>query len=155
MSSSNSDDSSGDNQQGAESGPASLYDRIGGREGILRLITPFYTKVRRHPVLGPIFSARISDWPAHLEKIAGFWSGMTGGPLLYGGGMGRHFSLGIGDEHFEEWLGLWDQNARELLAPAEAGEMSRLAHAVGDDLRRMISRYKPQFGRAFDVQTDE
>ena len=138
-----------------EPGATSLYERIGGHEGIHRLIGPFYAKVRQHPVLGPIFAARINDWPAHLEKIAGFWSGMTGGPLLYGGGMGRHFSLGIGDEHFAAWLGLWDENARGLLGPVEADEMSRLAHAIGDDLNRMISRYRPQFGRDFNVQTDE
>ena len=134
---------------------ASLYERIGGHSGILKLITPFYAKVRQHAVLGPIFNERIPDWPRHLEKIAKFWSGMTGGPLLYPGGMGKHFSLGIGDEHFGMWLGLWDENAKAMLPETEAAEMSQLAHAVGDDLQRMIARFKPQFGREFDVQTDE
>ena len=134
---------------------ASLYDRLGGHEGILRLITPFYTKVRQHPVLGPIFNERISDWPSHLAKIAGFWAGMTGGPSRYPGGMGRHFSLGIGDEHFAAWLGLWDENAKALLPEAEAEGMSRIAHNIGDDLQRMIARYRPQFGHEFNAQTDE
>ncbi len=139
----------------SENTPATLYDRIGGHEGILKLITSFYAKVRQHSVLGPIFNERIADWPQHLEKIAGFWSGMTGGPMLYAGGMGRHFSLGIGDAHFTEWLGLWDENARTLLPESEAAEVSELAHSVGSDLQRMIARFKPQFGREFDVQTDE
>ncbi len=50
----------------------SLYDRLGQHAGILKLIKPFYADVRQHTVLGPIFEAHIQDWPAHLDKIAGF-----------------------------------------------------------------------------------
>ena len=51
-----------------------LYERLGGHAGIRKLIEPFYIDVRQHAVLGPIFNAHIQDWPAHLDKIAGFWS---------------------------------------------------------------------------------
>ena len=51
---------------------ASLYERLGGHAGILKLIHPFYIDVRQHAVLGPIFNAHIQDWPAHLDKIASF-----------------------------------------------------------------------------------
>ncbi len=143
---------SGKNESSARG--ARLYERIGGHDGILRLVTPFYEEVRRHPVLGPIFNERISDWGLHLAKIAEFWAGMTGGPSTYRGGMGRHFSLPVGAEHFETWLGIWAGNAKALLPPDEAAEMIQLAHQVGDDLQRMMARYQPQFGRGFDVESD-
>jgi hemoglobin len=134
---------------------ASLYDRLGGHEGIRRLIGPFYAKVRQDPMLGPIFNERIADWTTHLAKITEFWARITGGPSAYAGGMGRHFSLPVGGEHFGAWLGLWEENARSLLPAEEAAELIQLAHHVGDDLQRMMARYQPQFGRAFDVQNDE
>ena len=75
---------------------ASLYERLGGRAGIRKLIEPFYIDVRQHAVLGPIFNAHIQDWPAHLDKIAGFWSLQSGGPSEYRGGFGAaHLSLGL------------------------------------------------------------
>jgi len=57
----------------------SLYERIGGHEGILKLIKPFYADVRQHELLGPIFNAQVKDWSAHLEKIADFWALQAGG----------------------------------------------------------------------------
>ena len=33
---------------------STLHERLGGHEGILKLIQPFYADVRQHAVLGPI-----------------------------------------------------------------------------------------------------
>jgi hypothetical protein len=52
----------------------SLYERMGGQEGILAFIKPFYADVRQHAELGPVFNQQITDWPAHLDRIAGFWA---------------------------------------------------------------------------------
>ncbi len=107
---------------------ASLYERLGGHAGILKLIKPFYADVRQHAVIGPIFNSHIQDWPAHLEKIADFWALQTGGPSPYRGGFaGAHMSLGLQAEHFQHWLGLWELNNARSLAPREAGEMNALA----------------------------
>lgn len=116
-----------------------LYDRLGGHEGILRLIRPFYADVRQHAVLGPIFNAQIHDWPAHLAKITEFWARQAGGPSRYGGGFGAaHLSLGIRPEHFSHWLGLWEFNSRRELAAPEAEAMIRLAHTFADRLRTLL-----------------
>jgi hemoglobin len=110
---------------------ASLYERLGGHAGILKLIHPFYIDVRQHAVLGPIFNARIHDWPAHLDKITEFWAVQTGGQSRYRGGFGAaHLQLGLKPEHFQHWLGLWEFNNRRHLAPREAGEMIDLAHEL-------------------------
>ncbi|MBM3844823.1 MAG: group III truncated hemoglobin [Verrucomicrobia bacterium] len=118
----------------------SLYDRLGGHEGILALIQPFYADLRQHAILGPIFNARIQDWPAHLAKITEFWARQTGGPSRYGGGFGAaHLRLGIGPEHFDHWLSLWAFNCRRQLPPREADEMRVLAELFGERLRSLVT----------------
>ena len=49
-----------------------LYRRIGGSEGISRLLRHFYAEVRQDPLIGPIFNAQIKDWKDHLEIIGNF-----------------------------------------------------------------------------------
>jgi hypothetical protein len=63
-----------------------------------------------------------------------------GGPSTWSGGMGRHFFLNLGPDHFEVWLAVWEQNALELLPYREATEVSTLARRIGDDLMAMIRR---------------
>ncbi len=115
-----------------------MFDRLGGREQLLQLLKYFYADVRQHQEIGPIFTAHITDWPAHLEKIADFWSGVTGGPANYRGGMAmRHMPLGLEERHFQAWLGLWTRQCRARLAPAEAGELIAIAETIGQRLRAM------------------
>ena len=116
----------------------SLYERIGGHEGLAALLHHFYADVRQHAVIGPIFNARIQDWPVHLAIIENFWARQTGGPSNYGGGMGKHLSLALEPEHFNHWLGLWEFNCRKHLPPAEASEMIALAHQIAGHLQRMV-----------------
>jgi len=119
----------------------SLYDRLGGHAGILKLIKPFYADVRQHNVIGPIFNAHITDWPAHLEKIADFWALQAGGESKYRGGFaGAHMSLGLQTEHFQHWLGLWELNNARSLAPKEAEEMNALAHRLASRLFMVTQR---------------
>jgi hemoglobin len=117
----------------------SLYDRIGGQEGIARLLRHFYADVRQHQVIGPIFNERIKDWPAHLFKIGEFWARVTGGPSNYAGQMpAKHLSLDLDPRHFVAWLELWDANCLGYLEPREAQEMSALAHGIGQRLRSIV-----------------
>jgi len=119
----------------------SLYDRLGCHDGILKLIKPFYADVRQHNVLGPIFNSHITDWPAHLEKIADFWALQAGGESRYRGGFASaHMSLGLQAEHFQHWLGLWELNNARSLAPREAEEMNALAHRLASRLFMVTQR---------------
>jgi hemoglobin len=112
-----------------------LYERLGGHEGIRKLIKPFYANVRQHTVLGPIFNSHVKDWPAHLEKIADFWALQAGGESKYRGGFaGAHMALGLQPEHFQSWLGLWEFNNARSLAPREAGEVNELAQRLATRL---------------------
>lgn len=117
-----------------------LYERLGGHQGILRLITPFYADVRQHAVLGPIFNARVQDWPAHLAHITEFWARQTGGPSNYPGGFAAaHLPLGLQASDIEHWLTLWNWNCRRQLPASEADEMIALALRIGTQLRRILA----------------
>ncbi|HEX2861363.1 MAG TPA: group III truncated hemoglobin, partial [Lacunisphaera sp.] len=119
--------------------PASLFVRLGGRPQLMQLLKYFYADVRQHAEIGPIFAAHITDWPAHLEKIADFWSGATGGPAGYRGDMPmKHLALGLEERHFEAWLGLWSRHCRARLAPTEAAELIRIAETIGQRLRQIV-----------------
>lgn len=121
-----------------------LYDRIGGREGLLQLLRHFYADVRQHEEIAPIFAAKIEDWPAHLEKIADFWSGLTGGPAAYRGGMPwKHVPLKLEEKHFEAWLGLWGRTCHAHLSEPEAGELIAVAEKIGQRLRMIIANQSP------------
>lgn len=116
----------------------SLYRRIGGHDGLAKLLRHFYADVRQHKIIGPIFNERIHDWNSHLATIGNFWALQTGGPSTYRGGMGKHISLPIEPEHFNHWLALWEFNCRRHLPAAEAEEMISLAHQIAGNLRRMV-----------------
>jgi len=122
----------------------SLYERLGGHDGTLKLIKTFYVDVRQHAVLGPIFNSRIHDWPAHLDKIADFWALQAGGPTRYRGGFaGAHMSLGLEAEHFQHWLGLWELNNGRHLALREAEELNAIAHEMGRRLFTVTRNRRP------------
>jgi hemoglobin len=118
----------------------SLFERMGGRPALQMLLRHFYADVRQQREIGPIFNAQIHDWPSHLEKIADFWSGASGGPAVYSGPMPqKHFPLGLSETHFLAWLDLWRRHCRIHLPPREAEEMIRLAESLGERLQALIA----------------
>ncbi len=99
-----------------------LYARLGGRDTLRRLLRHFYADVRQHQLIGPIFTRHISDWPTHLEKIANFWSTVTGGPVVYAGPVYPvHRAMPLEPTHYAAWLELWTRHCR-IHAPADAAE---------------------------------
>lgn len=116
--------------------PSPLFERIGGRAGVVQLLRHFYADVRQHQLLAPIFNEHIHNWPAHIEHIADFWSTVTSGPPKYAGPMAlKHVPLGIREEHFQAWLGLWEHNCRAWIPADCATELIELAHLIASRLR--------------------
>ncbi len=119
-----------------------LYDRIGGRAGLALLLRRFYADVRQHHLIGPIFNRTIHDWPAHLEKIADFWSNVTGGPVRYSGPMPlKHVPLGLAPEHFGAWLDLWRRHCRTHLPADAATDLIAAAESIGERIRFVIDAH--------------
>jgi hemoglobin len=80
----------------------------------------FYAKGIADPLLGPIFSA-IPDLPAHLEIIKNFWSrSLLGTERYQGHPYPVHTSLRIEPKHFQRWLELFVESAREKLPKPQA-----------------------------------
>ena len=105
-------------------------------EGMIELlIRGFYARVRNDPLLAPIFESRISDWEPHLENMFAFWSSltlMTG--RYHGQPMAKHLPLPVDAIHFDRWLALFDETARELCPAAAAERFIERAHRVAESL---------------------
>src|SRR5215471_17047518 len=98
---------------------AHIDARTGITEAMIeQLVRAFYDKVRADAVLGPIFEARIRDWEPHLQQMFAFWSSvalMTG--RYHGTPMVKHMRLPVDAAHFDRWLGLFEETARETCPP--------------------------------------
>lgn len=113
-----------------------LYERLGGDDTLIPLLQHFYSDVRQHEIIGPIFLRQIEDWSAHLEKILGFWTTVTGGPISYSGPMMMaHLKLHLKPEHFEIWLDLWRRQCRIRLSSEHADEVIHIAETMADRLQ--------------------
>jgi hemoglobin len=119
---------------------AALMAETGLDEKILRrLVHGFYTKVRADAVLGPIFAARIADWGPHLDRMVAFWSSvalMTG--TYHGRPVPAHISLPVTWVHFERWLALFRETARETCPPAGAAHVIERAERIAQSLHFAI-----------------
>ncbi|RYM10741.1 group III truncated hemoglobin [Sphingobium cupriresistens] len=113
-------------------------DRQIDEEGLNRLVTQFYARVREDAELGPIFNNAIADWPEHLEKLAAFWSSVM---LTSGRYKGqpvpahlKHKSR-ITPALFERWLMLWAETTSEMMSPEAAAALQAKAKRIAESLQ--------------------
>ena len=99
------------------------------------LIRAFYVRVRQDPLLAPIFESRISDWEPHLDAMFAFWSSLTLHTGRYHGQpMAKHMPLLVDARHFDRWLALFEETARDLCPPAAAEQFIERARRVAESL---------------------
>jgi hemoglobin len=101
-------------------------------EMIGELVTRFYGRVREDEFLGPVF-AIVQDWDEHLGKLKNFWSSvvmMTG--RYHGQPMRAHLPLTLTGAHFDRWLDLFEQTAREVCPPAATAPFIDKARRIAD-----------------------
>jgi len=104
------------------------------------LVRNFYTRVRADDLLAPVFNARISDWEPHLQRMSAFWSSvalLTG--RYHGQPMQKHLPLPVDAGHFDRWLALFEETARELCPPKAAEHFIERAHRVAESLELGIA----------------
>jgi len=120
---------------------AKLAENSGIDEAMVdRLVRAFYAKARVDPDLGPVFNARIQDWEPHLRTISDFWTSvalMSG--AYHGQPMSKHIGLEIDASHFDRWLALWEETARELCPASAAERFIALSRRVGESLELGIA----------------
>lgn len=110
---------------------------------IRNLVYQFYSKVRADAVLGPVFAARIENWEQHLERMCAFWSSvvmMSG--RYHGRPMQKHAPLPVDAEHFDRWLQLFNQSAKEVCTPGAAEKFIERAHLIAKSLEAGIAVHR-------------
>lgn len=119
---------------------AALMAETGLNEEMLRdLVHRFYAKVRADPVLGPVFVARIHDWGPHLDRMVAFWSSvalMTG--RYHGAPMPAHATLPVTWAHFDRWLALFRETARDVCPPEGAAHVVERAERIARSLHMAV-----------------
>lgn len=97
--------------------------RLGIDEAFISdLVDTFYTRVRAHPLLGPVFEGEIGDhWAPHLATMKDFWSSVAMNTGRYSGKpFPAHMKLtGISPAHFNIWLALFRLTLEDLTSNAE------------------------------------
>ncbi len=115
---------------------ADIVERTGIDDAMIdRLVRSFYGKVRADALLAPVFNARIADWEPHLRRMCEFWSSvalMTG--IYHGRPMEKHLPLPVDSRHFDRWLQLFEQTAREVCPPAAAAHFIERARRIAESL---------------------
>lgn len=126
---------------------AAVTDQIAARTGIddaliEKLVRRFYDKVRDDPLLGPVFQERIADWEPHLQRMFAFWSSVALLTGHYSGQpMQKHLPLPIDATHFDRWLELFRQTARETCSPEGAAHFIERAERIAESLELGIASY--------------
>lgn len=115
-------------------------DRIRAQTGIDeamidRLVETFYGKVRDDVMIGPIFADRVENWGPHLAQMKLFWSSVALSTGVYEGRpMPKHLPLPIDATHFDRWLALFEETAREICPPVAADHFMERARRIAESL---------------------
>lgn len=90
------------------------------------LVDTFYARIRKDPVLGPIFENAIDDnWDHHLTQMKDFWASVALNAGRYSGNpVPKHRKLNedtptVQPSHFNIWLALFRETL-EATAPSPA-----------------------------------
>lgn len=99
------------------------------------LVEGFYDRVRADALIGPVFNTRIDDWGPHLAQMKRFWSSvmlLTG--VYEGRPMPKHLPLPIDARHFDRWLELFRETARDLCPAVAANHFIARAERIAESL---------------------
>ena len=106
-------------------------------ERLKSLVDLFYARVRRDPLIGPVFDRAIDDWPGHLDKLQAFWSSVM---LTSGRYKGRPLPAhirhadAISPASFERWLSLWRETTEEVMSGPAAAALQDKAARIAESL---------------------
>jgi len=107
---------------------------------IEQLVRAFYARIREDALLGPVFSARISDWEPHLRQMFAFWSAVVLKSGRYRGQpMAKHLPLPVDAQHFDHWLTLFEATAHELYPPDIAAQFITPARRIASSLEMGVA----------------
>ena len=100
--------------------PISSYDRVGGDEGLMKLVDTFYNYMESLDDATRIRDLHPQDLRSSREKLFMFLSGWLGGPERYIAAFGhprlraRHLPFTIGTEERDQWMTCMNKALNEL-----------------------------------------
>jgi hemoglobin len=104
-------------------------------QALARLVRQFYAKAQHDPVLGPVFEPGVSDWEAHLERVAAFrGTAAVGTPGYHGDPMAAHATHALTAAMFDRWRRIWSETADEVFTANIAGELKGRASVIAGTL---------------------
>jgi hemoglobin len=108
-----------------------LYDRIGGADGIVRLVSKFYNLVLADPELAPFFQHTPVDRLLNMQQE--FFSAALDGPIRYTGRslVEVHHGRGIDMNHFGRFV-------RHLLTTLQ--EFQLTSHEIDEIIARISTQ---------------
>jgi hemoglobin len=107
------------------------FERLGGAEGIRRLVDRFYDIMDRAPEAATIRALHAASLKSSREKLYLYLTGWTGGPPIYVEKHGdprlrmRHLPFPIGSRERDEWLWCMERSLDEHDMPADLREHLR------------------------------
>ena len=110
--------------------------------GLARLVEAFYARVRADSLLRDVFEDAVEDWPAHLERLAAFWSSVMLSSGRYKGtpvaAHLRHVDR-ITPAMFARWLDLWAEVTSVQMPSAAAAALQEKAARIARSLQLALS----------------
>lgn len=120
------------------------------------LVDTFYSRIRDDDLLGPIFAARVTDWPTHLSRMKAFWGAVLHNSGAYSGNpMRKHLAIpGLGRDHFDRWLGLFQATLADLASePATIAHIHERARMIATSLLNAITIDRSGLAAAKDLKS--
>ncbi len=118
---------------------------------IVLLVDRFYSEIRAHPRLGPLFEDRLAGkWDGHLERMNMFWRSVllhsgeySGQPVV------KHNGLpDLQEDDFRLWLELFQTTTAALFAPDTAEPIVVIARRIARSL--WLARFATPFSQTPD-----
>lgn len=126
-------------------------NRLSSPKEINEFITVFYSRIREHEVLGPIFNKQISDWDYHLQHITDFWESnilmaksYQGNPVTTHQKVDKKENYSIRQEHFGFWLQIWFSTLDELCDGENVNLMKERARNMAHHLFMRMYSNRPK-----------
>ena len=133
---------------GATSGPASMFERIGGAPVIDRLVESFYGRMDSLPEAREIRDMHDADLEPVKRVLKRYLTEWTGGPPLYSSERGhprlkrRHMGFPIGESARDAWMLFMDGALAETVADEAARQEIHLAFAkLADWMRNKVDSH--------------
>ena len=103
---------------------------ISNKEDVILLVDEFYSRVLENALLAPFFADL--DFEKHKPRMIHFWSFVLLDEEGYTTNVfDKHAHMQLKDEHFNEWLRLFEATVNDLFSGPKAADAILRAKTIG------------------------